>query len=85
MTFPLTSPPRLERDDLSDEEVCEDAEDNSDNEDDEAGAVGGARPKAKYVCADSSLKPSARLQLYNNQVWRMEVRLFDIRIGSMGV
>lgn len=71
---------RLERDDLSDNELCENAEEEiSDSEDDDedgvgarGGAKGGAKTK-KYVCADSSLKPSARLRLYDNQEWRIEV------------
>lgn len=79
---------------MSDEELCENIEDEiSDEEDDdsEGMARGGARPKdvAKvYVCADSSLKPSARLQLYDNQQWRIEVisgflLIFDLVVSLL--
>lgn len=55
---------------LSDDEDDED-------EDDKKGAVGGARSgkgrKRAYRCAESSLKPSARMGLYDNQEWRIEV------------
>ena len=63
--------PRLERDELSDDELCEAAEDD-DEEEDSKGAVGGTRVRA-YTCAESALRLSARLSLYDNQEWRMEV------------
>ena len=52
----------------------EDEEEEAD-EDGKEGAVGGTRSKSskKYICPDSSLKPSARMRLYDNQSWRMEV------------
>lgn len=65
---------------MSDNELCENAEadlkeeedEDEEDEDEKRGAVGGARLR-KYVCAESGLKPSARLRLYDNQNWRMEV------------
>lgn len=68
----------LERDDLSDDELCEEEEEEEDEDEEEVGGavVGGARLKGArntYVCPDSSLKPAARLQLYDNREWRIEV------------
>ena len=61
---------------MSDDELCEaaeaDLEDDEEDEDDDRGAVGGARART-YTCADSGLKPSARLRLYDNREWRLEV------------
>lgn len=59
-------------------ELSDDDNDEEEEEDETKGAVGGARAKKgrkkKYRCAESSLKPSARLALYDNQEWRMEVK-----------
>ena len=56
--------------------MCAEAE-ISDEEEEEEGedAVSGHRNKhsTNYECLDSSLSPAARLRLYGNQVWRMEV------------
>lgn len=67
---------RLVREEITDEELCEDVDMSDDDEEEHKGAVGGARGKklATYECPDSSLSPSARIQLYFNQSWRMEVR-----------
>ena len=55
----------------------EDEEDEEEEEEARGGAKGkgGARRKntRKYECPESGLKPSSRLILYDNQVWRMEV------------
>ena len=68
---------------MSDDELCDNDEEEEEEEEDEeedeeevGGAVGGARLKGTrntYVCPDSSLKPLARLRLYDNQEWRIEV------------
>ena len=62
---------------MTDEELCADV-DLSDDEDDvdHKGAVGGARDQKRtsYECPDSKLSPSARVRLYFNNSWRMEVR-----------
>lgn len=72
----MPPPLRLERDELSDDELCEAEEADDDDDDDEAGAVGGAvGRRRRYTCAETGLKPSARLRLYENQEWRMEVSL----------
>lgn len=75
---------RLERDELSDDELCEAAEvdiEDDDDDDNDKGAVGGARARA-YTCAESGLKPSARMRLYDNQEWRLEVSYSSWNIRS---
>ena len=83
----------MQRDDLSDEEILENAEEEVSDDDEEEeestdGAAGGAGVRGKktkkkeYVCPDSSLKPSARLRLYDNQQWRIEVELERGREGG---
>ena len=76
---------RLERDDLSDDEVWESGEEGSDDEGDRAvkntisatraATVGGvtSRMRARAQTIDSTLKPMSRLHLYDYQTWRMEV------------
>ena len=77
---------RLERDDLSDDEVLESGEEGSDDEGDSravkdtisatrAATVGGitSRMRARAKTIDSTLKPMSRLHLYDYQTWRMEV------------
>ena len=66
---------RLVREELTDEELCADMDLSDDDEDGQKGAVGGAGGKrqSEFECPDSSLSPSARIRLYFNQSWRMEV------------
>ena len=81
-----TSSCRLERDDLSDDEVLESGEEGSDDEGESravkntisatrAATVGGvtSRMRARAKTIDSTLKPMSRLHLYDYQTWRMEV------------
>jgi len=79
-THTCTNPPShthsLEHEDLSDDEVWEIVEDEvseEEEEEEEEGATALPSHRRKVVSPDSSLKPSARLRLYDNPEWRMEV------------
>lgn len=80
------------REEVTDEELCEDVDLSDDEEEEQKGAVAGAKDKKEYDCPDSRLSPSARIRLYSNQSWRMEVRhwyllwvlvLFNCRLNTI--